>query len=522
MSQMILRTGMTGRPSVRLNGWPWLLPVLVLLLWFVAAQQRWMPEQILPAPSVVAETAWSLLSGDLLAQWGFSLQHLALGLLLGAIAGTLLGALFGLVPAAAQRVEPLFYALAQIPTLGWIPLFMVLFGIDNGLKLAVIVKTTVVPMTINTQQAVSSVPLALSEAGRVMSFSRWQRLRWLVLPASLPGWFTGLRLALSQAWVSLIVVELLASSEGIGYLMVWGRQLFQLDIVFVAIAVIGFSGMLMEWAANRAYSRLVFWPQPAAGRLAWKPQASWRALQLPLVLLVLWQLATQWGWIDGALFSSPLAVGERFVQGVANGELSAAMLASLGRALVGGAIGIASGLLCGLLLALRPRAGQIFTPTLNVLRHIALFAWLPLLTAWVGNDNGGKIVFIALASFFPMFFSTLQAVLQRNPQLDEVAQVLRLSGLTRLRRLILPGAAPGIFAGLRLALIYAWLGNIGAEYFMSSGIGIGSLMINAQQLLDMPTILCGMVLIGLTGAALDKAGRLLEFRATRWRQQEQR
>ena len=253
MSQMILRTGMTGRPSVRLNGWPWLLPVLVLLRWFVAAQQRWMPEQILPAPSVVAETAWSLLSGDLLAQWGFSLQHLALGLLLGAIAGTLLGALFGLVPAAAQRVEPLFYALAQIPTLGWIPLFMVLFGIDNGLKLAVIVKTTVVPMTINTQQAVSSVPLALSEAGRVMNFSRWQRLRWLVLPASLPGWFTGLRLALSQAWVSLIVVELLASSEGIGYLMVWGRQLFQLDIVFVTIAVVGFSGMLMEWSANRAY-----------------------------------------------------------------------------------------------------------------------------------------------------------------------------------------------------------------------------------------------------------------------------
>ena len=98
--------------------------------------------------------------------------------------------------------------------------------------------------------------------------------------------------------------------------------------------------------------------------------------------------------------------------------------------------------------------------------------------------------------------------------------MLRLSGLTRLRRLILPGAAAGMFAGLRLAVIYAWLGNIGAEYFMSSGVGIGSLMINAQQLLDMPTILCGMVLIGMTGAALDKAGRLLEIRATRWRQQE--
>ncbi|WP_183476775.1 ABC transporter permease [Klebsiella sp. RC2] len=521
MSQMILRTDAPGRPGFRLNGWLWLLPALLLLLWYIAAREGWMPAQILPAPSVVADTALSLLSGDLLAQWGFSLQHLALGLLLGAIAGTLLGALFGLVPAAAQRVEPLFYALAQIPTLGWIPLLMVLFGIDNGLKLAVIVKTTVVPMTINTQQAVASVPQTLSEAGRVMNFSRWQRLRWLVIPASLPGWFTGLRLALSQAWVSLIVVELLASSEGIGYLMVWGRQLFQLDIVFVTIAVVGLSGMLMEWAANRACSRLVFWPQPAAGRLAWKPQASWRALPLPIVLLALWQLASQWGWIDSGLFSSPLAVAARFVQGILSGELSAAMLASLGRAVVGGALGIAGGLLCGLLLALRPRAGQIFTPTLNVLRHIALFAWLPLLTAWVGNDNGGKIVFIALASFFPMFFSTLQAVLQRNPQLDEVARVLRLGEFARLRRVILPGAAPGIFAGLRLALIYAWLGNIGAEYFMSSGVGIGSLMVNAQQLLDMPTILCGMVLVGITGAALDKAGRLLEMRATRWRQQEQ-
>ncbi len=211
MSQMILKTAPSGRSGIRLNGWPWLMPAFFLLLWYVAAYARWMPEQILPAPGVVADTALSLLRADLLGQWAFSLRHLALGLLLGAIIGTVLGALFGLVPGAARRVEPLFYALAQIPTLGWIPLFMVLFGIDNGLKLAVIIKSTIVPLTLNTQQAVASVPEALSEAGKVMHFSRWQRLRWLVIPASLPGWFTGLRLALSQAWVSLIVVELLAS-----------------------------------------------------------------------------------------------------------------------------------------------------------------------------------------------------------------------------------------------------------------------------------------------------------------------
>ncbi|EMH4161691.1 ABC transporter permease subunit [Pluralibacter gergoviae] len=520
MSQTILNMPLSHRPRRPLNGWPWLLPALLLVLWYIAARAGWMPAQILPAPLQVARTALSLLHGDLIEQWLYSLGHLLPGLLLGATAGTLLGALFGLVPAAARWAEPLFYALAQIPTLGWIPLFMVIFGIDDGLKLAVIVKTTLVPVTLNTQLAVASVPPALGEVGQVMRFSRWQRLRWLTIPAGLPHWFTGLRLALSQAWVSLIVVELLASSQGIGYLMVWGRQLFQLDIVFVTIAVVGVSGMVMEWAAGRAYSRLVYWPQPVAGRLPALPRAGWQGLVLPALLLGLWQLASYRGWIDPALFSSPLAVARRTADGAMSGELTAAMLASLGRTAIGGAAGIIAGLIGGLLLALRPRAGQIFTPTLNVLRHIALFAWLPLLTAWVGNDSGGKIVFIALAAWFPMFFSTLQAVGQRSPQLDEVASVLRLRGLTRLRMLILPGAAPGIFAGLRLALIYAWLGNIGAEYFMASGTGIGSLMINAQQLLDMPTILCGMVLVGLTGAALDKAGRLLETRATRWRYQE--
>lgn len=99
--------------------------------------------------------------------------------------------------------------------------------------------------------------------------------------------------------------------------------------------------------------------------------------------------------------------------------------------------------------------------------------------------------------------------------------MLRLGEFACLRRVILPGAAPGIFASLRLVLIYAWLGSIGAEYFISSGIGIGSLVINAQQLLNMPTILRGMMLVGTTGAVLNKAGRLLEICATHWRQQEQ-
>ena len=118
MSQMILRTDAPGRPGFRLNGWPWLLPALLLLLWYIAAREGWMPEQILPAPSVVADTALSLLSGDLLAQWGFSLQHLALGLLLGAWNGWWV---------AYRKVPSFIVTLA-----GMLAFRGILIGITNG------------------------------------------------------------------------------------------------------------------------------------------------------------------------------------------------------------------------------------------------------------------------------------------------------------------------------------------------------------------------------------------------------
>ncbi|WES87625.1 ABC transporter permease [Dickeya fangzhongdai] len=507
---------LTPRQTRRIAA-PLLLPLAVLLLWSLSSLQGWMPPQILPAPSRVAATAVALLQGDLLSQLLISLHRLVSGLAAGVLAGTLLGALMGASVRAERLLYPTVYALAQIPTLGWIPLFMVLFGIDDGLKLAVLIKAVIVPVTLHSQRGVRDVPPHLLDVARTLRLPRLTRLTRLILPAALPVWFTGLRLALSQAWVSLIVVELLASSQGIGYLMVWGRQLFQLDIVLVCIAVIGLTGLLMEWGINQLDKRLIAWPHPPVGRLHAVPAGQTIGLAAPLLLLALWQLASYHRWIDALLLPPPGDVLRAIWHGVREGSLPDAMRHSLWRALMGGALGASAGLLAGLALGLSARAEAVFTPTLTLLRQVALFAWLPLITAWVGNDDGGKVTFIALVAFFPMLVASHRGVRQRSLALQEVAQVLRLPWLRRLRVLILPGAAPALFTGLRLAMIYAWLGAIGAEYFMSSGVGIGSLMINAQQLLDMPIILSGMLLIGVTGALIDYLGQRLERRVTRWR-----
>jgi sulfonate transport system permease protein len=499
----------------------WVLPLGILLLWCLGSHYRWMSEQILPSPLLVWQTLLELSREQLWTHLGVSLQRLSYGLLGGVAAGILLGALLGISSHAERLIYPTFSALAQIPTLAWIPLFMLLFGIGETLKLVVLIKAVIVPVSVHTLVGIRDAQPQLREAAAVLRLPGLLRLRRLLIPAALPSFMAGLRLALATGWSSLLAVELLASSEGIGYLMVWGRQLFMLDIVFVCILVIGLLGILLDRTLQWLDRRLIDWPHPPAAELRIRTTAhGWSRLHgwlLPLSLCVVWQLLLTLHWIDARVLAAPLDVLRCTWQGLVDGSLLHAMLQSLARAISGLLLGSSMGLLGGLLLGLWRPAERMLGPTLSALRQIAIFAWVPLLTAWFGLGELAKVVFVSLATFFPLLIATQRGVANLSPALDEAARALRLKPRQRLLQLILPGAAPAIFAGLRLALIFAWLSTIGAEYFMPSNGGIGSLMIGAQQLFRMDQVMAGMLLIGLTGALLNHFGLLLEARATRWR-----
>lgn len=498
----------------------WYLPAGLALLWWLASRNQWMSEQILPAPSLVWQSAQELAHGELWSHLAISLQRLLIGLLAGVGSGALLGAWLGVSRRAERLVLPTFNALAQIPTLAWVPLFMVLFGIGEVLKLVVLVKAIIVPVTLHTLVGVRDAQPRLREAAAVLQLPRRLLITRLILPAALPAFLAGVRLALATGWSSLLAVELLASSEGIGYLMVWARQLFMLDIVFVCIAVIGLLGFAMDRGLGWLDRRLVHWPHPPGAELHRQPlhgSQRLQALLLPLALLGVWQLANQLQWVDGNILVAPAQVLLTAWNGVLDGSLTSALAVSVGRALGGLLLGGGLGFVLGVWLGLSRPAERVLGPTLAGLRQIAIFAWVPLLTAWFGLGELAKWVFVGLAAFFPLFIATQRSVANRSPQLDEAARVLHLNLRQRLLRLVLPGAAAGIFAGLRVGLIYSWLGTIGAEYFMPSGGGIGSLMIGAQQLLRMDLIMAGMLLVGLTGALLGALGQHIESRTTRWR-----
>ncbi|MDM0025569.1 ABC transporter permease [Variovorax sp. J31P216] len=242
----------------RLAGWPF--PLAVLLLWYLGARFEWIAPQVLPSPAAVWSTLLDLFdTGEIWGHLRVSLVRVFAGFAVGLVAGGALGVAMGLWPTFKDYVYPLFKAFSQIPVLGWLPLLMLLVGIDEALKVILIAKAALVPVALNTLKGIEGVPTRYIEVARVLRFTRWQLLTQVVFPSAFAPIWNGVRYGFTHAWLALVVVELLASSEGIGFLIVYGRQLFQLDVVLASVVVVGAVGFALDRALKLIETRLTRW-----------------------------------------------------------------------------------------------------------------------------------------------------------------------------------------------------------------------------------------------------------------------
>ncbi|SDP09102.1 sulfonate transport system permease protein [Ralstonia sp. 25mfcol4.1] len=247
--------------TATLLAWP--VPLALLGLWYLAARFEWIPPQVLPAPDAVLATLEDLYrSGDLWSNLQISALRVAGGFAVGLAGGLALGAAMGLSPRFRDYVYPTFKAFSQVPVLGWLPLLMLLVGIDEALKIILIAKAALVPIAINTYKGIHNVPTRYLEVARVLKLTRWQTLSRVVFPAAAAPIWNGVRYGLTHAWLALVVVELLASSEGLGYMIVYGRQLFQLDMVIAAVIVVGAVGFTLDKALALAEQAVLRWRKP--------------------------------------------------------------------------------------------------------------------------------------------------------------------------------------------------------------------------------------------------------------------
>lgn len=235
-------------------------PLILFTAWQGSSLYGWLPDQILPAPALVWQTLQERIAdGSLWDDTGISLLRVLRGFALGTAAGLVLGGVMAASRRLHDYLNPLFLAVSQVPTLGWVPLLILLIGIDEGLKNTLVALSVFIPVTLGTYQGIRDVPHGYREVGAVFTFSSSQMLRTIVLPAAVPAIFTGLREGLSNGWQTLVAVELLASTEGLGYQMAYGRQLFQLELVIAAMLVIGLIGFLFDLLLGRIESHLQRW-----------------------------------------------------------------------------------------------------------------------------------------------------------------------------------------------------------------------------------------------------------------------
>jgi sulfonate transport system permease protein len=265
----VVKTATAWRTRAATVALAWLLPIALLGLWYLGTERGWLSEQVLPPPAFVYQTLGDLVSsGDLWLNASASLQRVLVGFLMGSALGITLGLAMGLSKTVEDYLLPTFNALVQIPVLGWMPFALLLFGIGEPLKYVLIAHAALVPVTLCTLQAFHEVPKRLLEVGRAYGFSQRQIVTDIVLPSAVAPIFTGLRLGFTKAWLSLVVVELLASSEGLGYLIAYGRQLFQLDLVMAAVVVVGTIGLLIDRGFEFVERRLNRGRPSKTGRLA--------------------------------------------------------------------------------------------------------------------------------------------------------------------------------------------------------------------------------------------------------------
>ena len=220
-----------------------IFPLALLWLWQGSVAKNWVNPLLLPAPELV----WTALkdlysSGELWSNLRVSLSRIAYGFSAGILLAIVLGLTMGLSRRAEAYIWPTFKVINLVPIVGWIPLLILVVGIDEALKIILIAKAALVPMTINVFKGVRNIPQPLTEVAQVYQLGTWSKFKNLVLPGAFLSFIGGLRLSLASAWGALVAVELLASSEGIGYVMVYGRQIFQLDVVMATVIVIGLVG----------------------------------------------------------------------------------------------------------------------------------------------------------------------------------------------------------------------------------------------------------------------------------------
>ena len=237
-----------------------ILPITLLLIWELLSRLGVFPPNLLPAPSAIALTLSHLATtGELLGHITVTLYRIAAGFLMGGLVATFLGALTGYSRLAYNLLDPLLQALRNIPSLAWVPLFILWLGIYETSKITLIAVGVFFPVYLNLMTGVQQVDRKLVEVGQVYRLNQLQLIWRVFLPATLPAYIVGLRSGLGLGWMFVVAAEIMGASRGLGFLLVDGQTTGRPDLIIASILLFAVLGKLTDAILAAISKRVLYW-----------------------------------------------------------------------------------------------------------------------------------------------------------------------------------------------------------------------------------------------------------------------
>lgn len=236
------------------------LPITLVLLWEMLSRLGVFPAYQLPAPTTILETIRGMAQdGSLWTHIGITTFRVFVGFVLGTFVAVILGSLVGFYKKAEQLLDPLLQAFRSIPSLAWVPLFILWMGIGEPSKVTMIAVGVFFPVYLNIVSGISGVDRKLIEVGKMYGLNTLQLIRRVILPAALPSFLVGLRSGLGLGWMFVVAAELMGASQGLGYLLVLGQNTLSPETIIASIILFAIIGKLSDWILKMVQERALHW-----------------------------------------------------------------------------------------------------------------------------------------------------------------------------------------------------------------------------------------------------------------------
>ncbi len=502
---------------------PFVSLLVLLAVWTIVFQTGQIPSMVLPSPAdtlrAITDNFWTgLIWPHLFA----TLNAAALGFLSGSGLALVLATVLATYPWAERFLMIHVLAFQAIPKVALAPLVFIWCGFGMLSTVTMVALACFYPVFANAFVGFRAADTNLTDMYRAFGSSKL-RIFWSVrLPAAAGQIFTGLEVSIVYAFIAAVVMEFIAGSKGLGYLVVDSSSTLDSASAFAALFVLALLGIGAASIMRIVRRRLIFWdtglgePGYPTSQLSTSAIRTAFAVSLTtLALIAIWTYFTSPGGMPPSVLPSPMDVIRALHTGLINGQLWQHIVFTTCAALSGLLLGAMSGLLLSTGVVIVPLAEPFVMPIIVGLQSVPKVALAPLLIWYLGFGIESKVVTAAILCFFPIFVAGVNGMRSLSPDLVDLYRAASASRWHVLVNAQLPAAAPYLFTGMQIAIVLSLTGSVVSE-FVASSRGLGYIIRARSQELDLSMAFAAIVVLSVLGVFASLFVRAAQRKLVFW------